>query len=138
MQWSGLEELKAWLRDLPEHLTDEASSIINAAANESARRIVDLYPTTVTGNLKDGVEVKTMKSAPGGRFGIGVVVRSTAKIALIYENGTQVRHTGLGYNRGSMPAQHVLVKVVTERRRRMYEELKALMVENGLKVSGTP
>lgn len=136
-EWNGLEELKAWLRELPAHLTDEANGIVNGAAQEAARRISDRY-ADVTGDLRDKVTVKPMRAAPGGKFGIGVVVISGSNIANIYENGTQVRHTAFGANRGKMPAKHVVVQEVTSKRREMYAKLQAMLERNSLITSGTP
>jgi hypothetical protein len=137
-EWSGLEDFKAWLRKLPDNLTGEASFIVNGAANEAARRIVDRYASGPTGDLKEKVTVKPMRNAPGGKFGIGVVVISSSNIANIYENGTQVRHNAFGANRGRMPAKHVVVQEVTSHRRQMYQKLFDLLERNGMRVSGTP
>lgn len=138
LRWDGLDELKQWLRNLPQDLTEEANFIVNAAANEAARRIVDRYPSGKDADLKDRVSVKPMRTAPGGRFGVGVVVISASKIAFIYENGTEVRHTALGYNRGRVPPHHVVVQEVTAKRREMYRKLTAMLERKGLRVSGTP
>lgn len=136
-KWDGLDELKAWLRNLPQDLVSEANFIVNGAANEAARRIVDRYASGKVGDLKDKVSVKPMRSAPGGRFGVGVVVISASNIAFLYENGSEVRHTGLGYNRGRMPATHVVVQEVTAKRREMYRKLASMLERKGLRVSGT-
>lgn len=129
---TGFEELRAALRQLPSELTEEATFIVKAAAEEAARRIVDRYPT-VEGNLKDGVKVRDLSV---GKFGVGKQVRSTARHAHLYEYGTQVRHTDLGYNRGSMPARPVFVEEVVRKRRQMYERLIQMMQKHGLTVTG--
>lgn len=135
-KWDGLDELRQWLRELPKNLTADATGIVYGAANEAARRIVDRYGT-VSGELKDGVSVKPMRAAPGGQFGVGVIVVSKSDLAHLFENGTQVRHTRLGANRGKIVAQHVVVQEVTEKRREMYRKLAAMMERNNLKVSGS-
>lgn len=132
IRFDGLDELKQALRQLPAELTAEASGIVDGAANEAMREIVDKYPTR-TGNLKDGVTVTHFE---GARFSAGAIVKNTAKHAFIFEHGTQARHTDLGANRGSMPPGHVFVPIVIRKRRAMYERLKTLLVSKGLVVSG--
>jgi hypothetical protein len=128
--WSGLEELKAELRQLPAELAGEASGIVIAAADRAKAAMH--YPRR-TGNLADHVVVG---KAAAGRYGAGAVVKNTAKHAGIFESGTQARHTALGANRGSMPPGHIFVPAVMRSRRQMYDELKALLVAHGLTVSG--
>lgn len=135
-EWSGLDELKTWLRNLPADLTDEARDIVFGAADSAARRIVDRYPSGEKEDLKNKVTVKPMRAAPGGRFGVGFIVISASNIAAIYENGSQVRHTGSGANRGKMPASHVVVQETTNKRREMYGKLRSLLERKGLKVTG--
>lgn len=128
----GLEELKADLRNLPAELASEASQIVVESANGAATEIVATYPER-TRNLKRGVKVQMLT---GTRFFVGAVVKNTAKHAWIFENGTQARHTALGANRGAMPAGRVFVPTVLRWRRRMYEQLTALLERHGLRVTG--
>jgi hypothetical protein len=130
--WDGLAELRAQLRSLPRELAGEASDIVTGAADGAKSDIVAAYPER-TGNLRDHVIVS---KAPAGIYGAGAVVKSTAKHAWMFENGTQARHTALGANRGSMPPGHVFIPAVIRRRRAMYADLKALLVRHGLRVSG--
>jgi hypothetical protein len=128
--WTGLAELRDELRRLPAELAGEASGIVLGAA-EGAAADMD-YPRR-TGDLADKLKVETVSSGP---FGAGARFVNTSKLAHIFENGSQVRHTAIGANRGSMPPGHVFVPAVVRRRRTMYEQLKALLTRHGLQVSG--
>jgi hypothetical protein len=70
------------------------------------------------------------------RFFAGRRIVSKSPLAFIYENGTQVRHTELGYNRGRMPPAHVFVPAMIRHRKRMYELLREMLKRKGLKVTG--
>jgi hypothetical protein len=137
LRLNGLEELKEWLRKLPDNLVGEATGIITTAANDAATAVIDRYPE-VEGNLKGGVVVQPMRSRPGDRGGIGLVLRSKSSHAHLYEYGTQVRHTKLGWNRGRMPGKAVVTQEASKHRRKMYEQLTAMLVRMGFKVSGVP
>jgi hypothetical protein len=128
----GLEELRAALRALPAELAAEAGGIVDHAGELAKAEIIQRYPRR-TGNLRDHVTIRTVNA---GQFGAAVQVRSSAKHAHIYEIGTQARHNKLGANRGSMPPGNVFVPVVVRQRRQMMEQLKALLVRNGLVVTG--
>jgi hypothetical protein len=132
----GLDELREALRNLPDELTGEGSHIVEGNANGAAAQIKAGYKRR-TGNLGDGVKVEPLGV---GRFAAGVVVRNTAKHAVIFENGTQARHyytiNGVKHETGRMPPGHVFVPAVIRKRRQMYEQLKDLLVRNGLQVSG--
>lgn len=132
-RWDGLEELKAALRQLPEELTGEGSHIVEGAANGAAVDVRSGYAGhRRSGNLQDGVTVEHGVSG----FGTSAVVKSNARHAWLFENGSQARHTAIGANRGSMPPAHVFVPAVMRKRRAMYDELKAMLTRHGLLVSG--
>lgn len=131
--WEGLDELKKELQSLPADLAAEASGIVTAAAQGAKDDIVNAYPNR-TGDLRNHVTIGSGVNV--GRFGASVVVKNTSKLAYIFENGTQARHTALGANRGSMPPGHVFIPRIISRRKAMYEQLKALLVSHGLAVSG--
>lgn len=137
--FAGLEELKTALRALPDDLTGEASNIVEGAANGAAAAIKRDYARGPTGNLIGGVYVTHFSR---GRFSAGAIVKSAAKHAWIYENGTQARHyftaRGVRHPTGAMPPGHVFIPAMIRARRRMYELLAAMMRRNGLLVSGTP
>lgn len=131
LEWRGLDELKAALRELPAHLASEAQDIVFGAADAAAAEIVAAYPSR-TGNLRKGVSVKRQTSV----FSTTATVINKATHAFIFENGTQARHNKIGANRGSMPPGHVFVPRVVRHRRAMYEGLKDLLEREGLMVTG--
>lgn len=131
LRFEGLEELKADLRRLPADLRDEGGAIVLEEGQGAATDIIAAYPE-VTGHLKKGVKVEVFATP----WGTTVQVKNVAPHAYIFENGTQVRHTALGLNRGAAPPGRVFVPIVVRRRRRMYERLKDLLRSKGLTVSG--
>lgn len=134
--WDGLEELKRDLRNMPSELSGDASEIVVSAAQEAAGEIRAEYEShRRTGNLANHVKVEVIQ---GGQFGAGAIVKSTAKHAHIFENGTQARHSAIGANRGAMPPGHVFIPIVVRKRREMYSELRSLLTDKGLAVSGEP
>jgi hypothetical protein len=134
--FEGLDELRDALRQLPSELVQEASGIVQRAADNAAQDIRANYQAhRRSGNLAEHVKVVPMSV---GQFGAGVEVRSTAKHAHLYEDGTQARHTSIGANRGSMPPGHAFRPPAIRRRKSMYDALKAMLVRHGLIVSGEP
>jgi hypothetical protein len=132
--WTGLEELRAELRRLPEALHEEGGRIVQARAEAAQVRVVAAYERhRHTGDLASGVRLTVEASSS---LGVAVVVKSTARHAELFEIGTQLRHTGRGWNRGRMPPAHVFVPIMVEERSRMYEQLRDLMRRHGLQVSG--
>lgn len=130
--WQGLEEYRKVLTALPESLRGEADHYVDENANAAAVDIRGAYPAR-TGNLRNGVEVR---EKPAGQFGTARVVRNRAPHAVIFELGTQARHTKLGANRGSMPPGHVFVPRVIRWRRRLMEQIVAMLQRHGAVVSG--
>lgn len=134
----GLDQFRQALRDLPEHLRDEASDIVQKTAAEAAEEVKNGYPGESftrhsTGNLQRGVTRKAEYS----RFGMSVTVRSRAKHAWIYENGTNPRQTRKGANRGRMPKApdfRRMIPTVIRHRRHMVEKLKDLVRKAGFQV----
>jgi hypothetical protein len=134
----GLAELLRELQNLPMELTAEAGGIVLDTAEAAASEIRAAYPEQSktqygTGNLRNGVRVKVVDA---GQFGAAARVASTAPHAYMYENGTAARQTGRGYNRGAMPAKHVVVPTAIRKRRGMYRELAALLERRGATVTG--
>jgi hypothetical protein len=129
--WSGLEELKAQLRSLPSELAGEGGHIVEARTNGAGATIKAGYPVRA-GALRDKLTVEHARSA----FGARSVVKNTAKEAAVFELGSQARHTALGANRGSMPANHLFTQTIMRERRGMYDDLKAMLERHGLQVSG--
>ena len=127
--WTGLQELMTALQNLPEHLTDEATTIVARAAEEVETTVTEAY----VGSLKRGVK-RTEKAI--GRYGVAYQVRSMSPLAWMYENGTVARHTRTGISRGAAPPKHIMIPAAERRRAQMYRELKSLLVREGLLVSG--
>lgn len=130
--FDGLAELKKDLRDLPEVMHGEAEHIIEGQANAAALEVRQKYGM-VSGKMVQGVVVEKVERT---RFFAGRRIVSKSPLAFIYENGTQVRHTELGYNRGRMPPAHVFVPAMIRHRKRMYELLREMLKRHGLKVVG--
>jgi hypothetical protein len=133
LELKGLAELRQALRQLPENLNDEASAIVQSHAEDAQRRIVNAYAEGPTGNLRRGVVKDHYKS----RFTSSAIVRSRAKHAWMYENGTQSRRTSKGANRGRMPQapeQNRMIPIVVRKRRQMVEALKDLVRRAGFQV----
>jgi hypothetical protein len=134
VRFEGLEELRAALRALPATLVGEATGLVQAAAESAKADIVAAYPRR-TGNLRDHVQVTTPIASAAG---VVVVLRNTSKEARYFEHGSQVRHTAIGANRGSMPPGHVFEPRYQKWRRHMWDTLADLLRREGLSVSGTP
>lgn len=138
LEFQGLAELRAALRTLPKALTGEASHIVEGTANGAAATVKGNYVRAKTGNLVDGVVVEHQSA---GQFAAAAVVKSKAKHAFLYENGSQVRHTAKGAHRGVMPAAppgRAFIPVMIKARRQMYLKLADLLKRHGLQVTGTP
>jgi hypothetical protein len=135
LRFDGLQELRASLRRLPKELRDEAEEIVFGSANDAASDIKAGYEAhRRSGELADKVSVQQLKGE--GTAFAGALIQNKSKLAFIFENGTQVRHTAIGANRGAMPPGHVFVPAVIKRRREMYDKLRALLRGKGLKVTG--
>lgn len=136
--FDGLEELKADLRNLPEALANEGGVIVQEHAFTAAAAVRAVYERhRVSGNLANGVVVETPAR---NRFGVGMVVRSKAKHAWLFDNGSQARHWASGKSTGAMwgktPPTHVFVATMMRFRRAMYRSLGDLLRRHGLTVSG--
>jgi hypothetical protein len=132
LKFDGLQEFKKSLRDLPYALHGEAENEVDAEANQAALEIRSAYKRR-SGALMEGVYVERVERS---RFFAGRRVVSKSPLAMIYENGSQVRHTELGYNRGRMPPAHVFIPAMIRHRKEMYDRLRDVMRRHGLKVIG--
>lgn len=129
----GLEELREALRSLPADLTREAEDIVVRHATQAEQDIQSNYPRH-TGNLKQGMRMEVEHAT----YGVSARVRSTAKHAFIFENGTVQRKTRNGANRGAMPAAssaQAFIPQVIRQRRAMTADLIALVERAGFQVS---
>jgi Bacteriophage HK97-gp10, putative tail-component len=131
--WDGLAELRAEILKLPEELTGEAAKLVEGAANAAYQDIKAAYPVR-TGTLRSRTSVSPLRGT--GQFVTGAVVKNTAPHAILFELGTQARHTKIGANRGSMPPGRVFVPRVLKHRRRLTETLKAMVAAHGAVVTG--
>lgn len=132
VKFVGLDELRAALQRLPDELKADALALVINTAEEAASTIRSSYEASrVSGNLARGVKTSNI---PAGRFGAAVAVRSTARHAFIFENGTQTRKTQLGANRGAMPPGRVFIPIMIRHRRMLNELLVDLVERAGFKV----
>ncbi len=142
VRWTGLDELRAALRQLPEELEGEGDIIVEEAANYAAAGITQEYERHKrSGNLIRGLRV-THNTKP--RFGAVAVLKSTSQHAWLFDNGSQARHyvtkRGKRHNTGEMwgrtPPTHTLVRNAIKARRRMNGQLRQLVERHGFVVSG--
>ena len=108
--------------------------------------IITVTPALGLKSLKDLIALAKQKPrqlnfassgiGSGTHYGAALIVKSTAKHAYIFENGTQVRKNAKGANRGAMPPGRVFVPTVIRKRKQMLQELKYLLVQAGLDVRG--
>ena len=141
LTWSGLDALKAELRDLPESLAVEGGHEVEGAANGAAATVQGIYGQhAVTGALRDAVTVTHERSA----FMARSKVKVNHPLAWLFDNGSMGRHyvtaSGVEHRTGAMwgktPPTHVFVVTAIQARRRMYDRLKAMLVRHGAQVSG--
>ena len=100
VKWDGLDEFKRELQVLNAGLLLEAQDILFTSAVDAANAVRAAYPFK-KGDLIRGVVVLPSR----GTTLAGAVVKNLAPHALWYEEGTEVRETGHGFNRGRMPAK---------------------------------
>ena len=130
--WTGFDELREALRNLPDHLAAEGGAIVNAATDAFMAEVEAAYPVGPTGNLKRGLR-KLQKSS--GRYGVIYQVKNVAKHAWIFENGSQTRRSRSG-NPSPMPPGHIFVPAAIRHRARMYRNLANMLEREGLLVTG--
>lgn len=143
--WTGLDEFKRALRDLPRELADEGRSIIVRHASRAEQRVTANYQAHArTGTLAGSVKMEVIGT---GAYGTTARVRVTAKQATWLEDGTAVRQLKgrgryrAGTNRGAirpLPVHHQFIPVMQQERRAMYAALIAMMRAHGLTVEGQP
>jgi len=131
--WQGLNELREALANLPDHLAVEAAAIIEETTASAEAEAASGY----AGSQRAAKMARKLRHTVV-RDGVSITgeVRNSSKLAYIFENGTQARHTDFGVDRGSIPPAHVFIPTMQRWRNRMYERLKDMMVREGLLVSG--
>jgi hypothetical protein len=133
--WEGLDEYYAELRNMPKACTGEAQRMAEATVNAVTHEIRAAYPARTGKTLRDKTTVVPLKVK--GEFVAGAMVRNSSKLATVFENGTQARHTKLGANRGSMPPGHVFVPRIVKARRALTQQWKDMVArQTGATVTG--
>jgi hypothetical protein len=130
LSWDGLDELRALLKGMPIVLGPEVKARANAHASAAATTLRAAYPEGLTGNLRRGVRIDQVAA----RGGSATVLVSAAPHAWIFERGTVARFTKPGWRRGKMPASNTFASVVGPARRRLIDDLVALLVSRGFEV----
>lgn len=134
VRFEGLAELRAELRKLPADLRDQALVLVLNVGNDARDQIRAAYDAAkVTGNLSKGVSAEM---EPSGNFGVRVKVKSRAKHAWIYENGTVTRKTNLGANRGAAPPGRTFIPIMIRQRKALNHALADIVRRAGLRVVG--
>lgn len=119
------------MRKLPEEMRGEAGAIVVARTDRAFDSIEVSYPEH-TGNLRKQLR----KSIEQTAFGVIGIIRNTARHAWLYENGSQVRTTKAGRNRGIMPPGKIFIPRMRIARAAMVDQLKDLLRRAGFEVSG--
>ena len=132
-QWTGFTELVDQFATLARDLTTDAAPDVEAAAQAAKQTIYAGYPRR-TGDLKDHLAV--MLTTEGTRT--KAVVINTSPHAAVFERGSQARHTAIGANRGSMPANPLFSATMIRARRSLYATpIPRVLEDMGLTVNGT-
>jgi hypothetical protein len=142
MKWTGLDELREQLRRLPADLAAEAAPIVTAAAEAAATELRGVYLAhEKSGNLASRVTLSP--SIGAGQFGARVVLKSSAKHAWLFDNGSQARHyvrDGKDHKTGQMwghsAPTHVAVGTIIKHRRIMEDALRGIVERAGFTVTG--
>lgn len=116
---NGLDELREAFRILPAQARQKAKPIVRDTVDSAQVAVVAAYPQGRTGRLKKGVSVVVDEST----YGITALLHSKAKEAVVFEYGSQARHTEIGANRGSMPPRPTFTPIVERKRRELIEQL---------------
>lgn len=132
LRWDGLADLQRALRLLPSHLTEQATGIVVGNVERAVGTLRAAYPLGPTGNLRRRVLISKIESGP---YGAGLMLKSAAPHARLFEYGTAARHTSLGWRRGKMPARPIFGRTAARARREMWRELAGMMRREGLIVT---
>jgi hypothetical protein len=131
LTWTGFDEFRAELKQLPDALAGEGGKLAVGRANGAASTIKSGYPVR-TGKLRDKLVVAESRT----RLGTVIVVKNTSKYAKAFDQGHQGRKTALGASRGSMPANPLFSQTVARGKRALHQDLIALVTRHGFTVSG--
>jgi len=147
VRWTGLDELKAFLRTLPADLAQEGNAIVYSHARMAQQEVANAYPV-VSGNLARNVRVTIDLQS---RYGARALVKSAAKHAWLYEHGTEGKiryYSGTDKrgrvfkqaSRGAMPEaprEKQAIPKFIRWRTRMYAQLAAMVERHGFVISGS-
>lgn len=131
VRWSGFDEYLKELVNLPQVLVGEAGHLTEGTVNGLVVDVRSAYSSHVhTGNLRNRVVIAPARPR-GARLFTGMVVKSTARHATIFEKGTDPRRTKRGFNRGTMPAADLFVPLAMRARRRLVDQFRQLLLRHG-------
>ena len=127
----GADEWIMSANALPDELTAYARTLVVTEAQAAAADIRARYPM----HIADGVGVEPTSTGP---YEAGQRVVSRSPLASIWENGSAIRHTARGYNRGAMPRlpQHVFFPRMIQARVNIDARLRDLLTSAGMTVIG--
>jgi Bacteriophage HK97-gp10, putative tail-component len=130
--WKGMREYADELAALPREVAAEAAAIVYDEATQAADEIRASYPV-VSGELRNSVRVVDRSRD----LTATTKVINTAKYAVPFEFGTQVRHTKRGFNRGAIakPGANVFVPITVRHRRAALQRVIAAIETHGAKVT---
>jgi hypothetical protein len=144
MVTTGLEDFIVRLHELPDTLRGEAMAIIESNVNWAVDLIKAEYPVLETppspwstssqpGELVAGVSMEPLTGTVGTA---GWKLLSIGKQANWIENGTQVRQTKSGANRGALPPRPTFWPAAERTQERIAIELRDMCTRHGLTVIG--
>jgi bacteriophage HK97-gp10 putative tail-component len=131
-RFDGLAEQLAQWQQLAHDMAREAQPSVEDAGRQAVATIRAGYPKR-TGDLRDHVTM--IATQTGDR--VQVVVINTSPHAAVFERGSQARHTKIGADRGSMPANPLFTAELIRRRRELLgTPIPAVLRAFGLEVRG--
>ena len=132
--WTGMQEFKNALHNLPAELTGEATNIVIEAAKSAERDTKAAYPQGPTGNLRRGVTT-TVEAI--GRGGVSARVKSNAFHANLFENGYRGKKPGGTGPKEQrvVPDSQKMIPIAIRARRQMHVKLIDMVQRHGLVVS---
>lgn len=128
MVWSGLSQLQAELRALPEDCRVEGMKVVEGHVNRAYATIAKVYAAHVfTGTLLHRLKISTVA--------LGLVLRSGSPLAWLFDNGSKARHyftvNGVRHLTGRMPATHIFSRTVGFTKRQIRQDLKDMLLRRG-------
>lgn len=135
VEWNGLEEYRAELRQLTDECQGDAAKLIEAEVNGAYVTISQVYGAhRHTGTLQNRLRISSL--AVGSRV-YGLVLKSGSPIAWLFDHGSQARHWTGGKSTGRMwgktpnPPLHIFGRTVAQARRRLTAQYHDLLRRRG-------